>query len=273
MPVELLTAATLAEAAGMLTSRRGGRLLSGGTIVMRDINEGRMTEGIVLRVKDPAYRAIDVSGGRIRLGAGATMAAILAHRELTFLHAAARAVGGPAVRNMATVGGNLFAPSPYGDFAVALLALDAQAMVTSGLGSPRPLSLEELLSARAMAPQGLVAEVQFSRPQDVSDLRFRKVSRVKPKGISVLSIAAHLPLSGGRVKNARVAIGAMGPTPLRSRAIERALEGRALDSATIAAAKAVAIDGLKPATDAIASEWYRREVLPVHLGRLLAGEA
>ena len=38
---------------------------------------------------------------------------------------AARAVGGPAIRNMATVGGNLFAPAPYGDFAVALLALDA----------------------------------------------------------------------------------------------------------------------------------------------------
>ena len=55
------------------------------------------------------------------------MAAIARHPELEALAKAARAVGGPAIRNMATVGGNLFAPAPYGDFAVALLALDAVA--------------------------------------------------------------------------------------------------------------------------------------------------
>ena len=51
------------------------------------------------------------------------MAAIARHPDLAALARAARAVGGPAIRNMATVGGNLFAPTPYGDFAVALLAL------------------------------------------------------------------------------------------------------------------------------------------------------
>ena len=52
------------------------------------------------------------------------MAAILAERELSYLHPVARIIGGPAVREAATVGGNLFAPSPYGDFAAALLALE-----------------------------------------------------------------------------------------------------------------------------------------------------
>ncbi len=89
----------------------------------------------------------------------------------------------------------------------------------------------------------------------------------------MLTIAALLPVAGGRVSQARVAFGAMGPAPLRARGVERAIEGRALDAATIAAAKAVATEGTRPATDAIASDWYRREVLPVHLGRLLAGEA
>ena len=88
----------------------------------------------------------------------------------------------------------------------------------------------------------------------------------------MLSIAAHLPQNAGRISGARIAYGAMGPTPLRAKAVERVLEGRSLDAATIAAAKTAALEGTQPATDAIASEWYRREVLPVHLGRLLAGE-
>jgi CO/xanthine dehydrogenase FAD-binding subunit len=89
----------------------------------------------------------------------------------------------------------------------------------------------------------------------------------------VLSIAAHLPTSGGRVAGARVAYGAMAPTPIRAKGVERALEGRPLDQAVIDAARQAAVEGTRPATDAIASEWYRREVLPVHLGRLLAAES
>ena len=98
-----------------------------------------------------------------------------------------------------------------------------------------------------------------------------KVTRVHPKGISVLSIAAQLPLASGRVTGARIAYGAMGPTPLRAKAAERALEGRSLDAAGIAPALAVAADGTSPADDAIASAWWRREILPVHLRRLLLG--
>jgi CO/xanthine dehydrogenase FAD-binding subunit len=273
MPVEVRIARTMAEAAGILSAERGARLLSGGTLVMRDVNEGRLTEGTLLRLLDPAYARIETGGARIEIGAGATMAAILARQELSFLHPAARAVGGPAVRNMATVGGNLFAPSPYGDLTVALLALDAQVLLATGYGQPRAASLEEFLSARDRGGQGLVAGVAFGRPSSPADLRFRKVSRVKPKGLAVLTIAALLPMAGGRVLQARVAFGAMGPAPLRARGVERAVEGRALDAATIAAAKAAALEGVRPATDAIASDWYRREVLPVHLGRLLAGEA
>jgi CO/xanthine dehydrogenase FAD-binding subunit len=273
MPVEVRTARSMAEAAGILSADRNARLLSGGTLVMRDINEGRLTEGTIVRLLDPAYDRIETGGGRVEIGAGATMAAILARPELAFLHPTARAVGGPAVRNMATVGGNLFAPSPYGDLAVALLALDAQVLLASGYGQPRATPLEEFLSARDRGGQGLVAAIAFNRLANPADLRFRKMSRVKPKGIAVLSIAAYLPMAGGRVSQARVAYGAMGPAPMRARGVERVLEGRALDNATIAAAKAVAAEGTRPATDAIASDWYRREVLPVHLGRLLAGEA
>ncbi|MGL4243710.1 MAG: FAD binding domain-containing protein [Beijerinckiaceae bacterium] len=272
MPVDVRTCATMAEAAGIIAGDRSARLLGGGTIVMRDVNEGRITEGTVVRIADPAFRLLNTSGSRVELGGGVTMAMILASRDLAFLHAPARAIGGPAVRTMATVGGNLFADTPYGDFAVALLALDAMVSLQSGYGGARTMTLEEFFAARSRGDLGLAVSVGFQKPQSPEAFRFRKVSRVRPKGISVMSIAAHLP-GGGRISNARVAYGAMAPTPIRAKGVERALEGRALDPAAIAAAKQAAAEGASPATDAIASEWYRREVLPVHLGRLLMNEA
>jgi CO/xanthine dehydrogenase FAD-binding subunit len=172
------------------------------------------------------------------------------------------------VREAATVGGNLFARSPYGDFATALLALDATVMFAGGLGQ-RELPLDEFFGRRERG-SSLVSGLAFKRPA-ADTFRFTKVTRVHPKGISVLSIAAQLPLASGRVTGARIAYGAMAQTPLRAKAAERALEGRTLDAAGIAPALAVAVDGTSPTDDAIASAWWRREILPVHLRRLLLG--
>ncbi|MEP2578549.1 MAG: xanthine dehydrogenase family protein subunit M, partial [Roseibium sp.] len=66
----------------------------------------------------------------------------------------------------------------------------------------------------------------------------------------------------------RVVFGNMGPLPTRARAAERAL-AQGSDANAIAAACAVCTEGLAPVDDALASSWYRREVAPVHLRRLL----
>lgn len=253
---------TLAEAARALS--QGAAYLGGGTVVMREVNAGTAPARIV-RTTDAALREVRASGDTITLGAGVTMTQVLASRELEPLHAVARQIGGPQVRNMATVGGNLFAPHPYGDFAVALLALGARVVMAQG-GAARPL--EDLLRDRARAP-GLVAAIEVTRPRDLRAFGFLKVSRVKPKGVSVLSVAALLPREGGTIRGARIAWGAMGPGPLRGTGAERALEGQRLDAAAIARAAAQAAEGLDPPTDAIASAWYRREVAGVHLKRLL----
>ena len=67
---------------------------------------------------------------------------------------------------------------------------------------------------------------------------------------------------------ARVAFGNMGPTPLRAPAAERALANGA-DASAIDAACAACLEGLAPEDDPLSSVWYRREVAPVHLRRLL----
>ena len=273
MTVQVKTFGSLSEAAAALASDRGARFFSGGTLLMRAINEGDTTIATLVRATDPAYCQIRNEATRITIGAGVRMVDILASRDLSILHPAARVVGGPAVRSMATVGGNLFAPSPYGDLAAALLALDATVRVQGAYGGPQETPLQQFLSGRDRAGSGsLVMGVSVPRPANPDAFRFRKATRVRPKGVSVLSIAAHLPIAGGRIAGARVAYGAMAPTPIRARAVERALEGRSLDAAGIAPALAVAAEGISPATDALASAWYRREVVGVHLRRLLLGE-
>lgn len=256
------THATLAEAQRAMSS--DAVFMGGGTLVMRDVNAG-VTATRIVRSSDPVLRDIRLAGDGVTIGAGVTMAAIASHRDLAFLATVARAVGGPQIRNMATVGGNLFAPHPYGDFAAALLALGARVAVAGQSGAVRPLA--DVLRERGRV--GLVASVHVPRPQAPADFGFLKASRIKPKGVSVLSIAAHLPRQGGRIRGARVAFGAMGPTPLQATAVERVLDGQSLDASIIARAVQVAVEGLDPPTDGLATAWYRREVAGVHLKRLL----
>ncbi len=270
MAVTVKTCATPAEAAAALASDRGARYIAGGTLIMRWLNEGDVSITTLVRVADRALAQIRISGARVTLGAEVTLAQILRERELAFLHPVVRSIGGPAVRTMGTVGGNLFAYSPFGDLVVALLALDATVSMQSGYGA-RETPLEEFLASRDRSGAGLVLSVAFERPAGPDAFRYRKISRVKPKGASVLSIAARLPNMGGRVSGARIAYGAMAPTAIRAKAAERSLEGRTLDATGVAAAIAVAAEGTSPATDALASAWYRREVVGVHLRRLLLG--
>lgn len=264
MALALQTFATVKDANAALKSA-GTRYLGGGTLVVRAANEGDVSVSGLVRSTDPALSAIEITGGKVRIGASVTMAAIARHSELGTIARAARAVGGPAIRNMASVGGNLFATTPYGDFTVALLALDATVSTDDG-----EMPIETFLAGRD-SNRAIVTSIGFTLPK-ADGFRFLKVSRVKPKGVSVLSIAAVLERAAdGIVSSARIALGCMADRPMRAVAAEKALVGRVLTKDGIAPALAVANEGTSPATDPIASAWYRNEVLPVHLGRLLLG--
>jgi CO/xanthine dehydrogenase FAD-binding subunit len=271
MTVTVKTFPSCGEAAAVLSSDRGARYLGGGTLVMRALNEGDIAISTVVRAHDQVLMRMDASGPRVRIGAGVTFARILAERDLAFLHAPARSIGGPAVRNMGTVGGNLFAPIPYGDFTVALLALDAVVSVQGGFGA-RDVAIEEFLQSRERQAGALVLSVSCQKPLSADAFRYRKIARIKPKGGSVITLAAHLPVSSGRVLGVRIALGSMAPTPIRAKAAERALEGRPLDASSISAAASAAVEGTSPADNALASSWYRREIVGVHLRRLLSGQ-
>lgn len=270
MALDLVRVESLGQAAGILAGDKGARFLAGGTFLVRALSAG-----------DPSIRKLVLSDGlgldritvgetgTVTIGSAVTMARVAQEPALAFLAPVAESIGGPAVRTMATVGGNLFAWSPYGDFAVALLALGAT-VVSEGMDGEEVADLEAFLKDGPKRGR-IVRAVRFAAPPDGA-FRYLKVTRKHPHGASVLSIAAVLPVTSGKVTGARVAYGAMAPRPMRAKAVEAALDGRALDAARIAAAVAVAAEGTAPDDDPQASAWYRREVLPVHVRRLLAGE-
>jgi CO/xanthine dehydrogenase FAD-binding subunit len=266
MTLQVTRARDLRQAASLLQDA-GSWFLAGGTGVMRAAQGDAGIRQLVL-ADGLGLDRIEVGGGRIEIGAMVTMAQIASHPALSFLHPVALSIGGPAVRNMATVGGNLFAPYPYGDFAVALLALGAEVLGEDADGS-KAVELERFFVGREKMKPTVVRSVKLPLPP-TGAFRFAKAVRRKPHGASVLSIAVLLPEARRKVTGARVAYGAMAPTAIRAYGAEAALEGRPLDADAIAAAVAVAAEGCSPQSDPQASAWYRRAVLPVHLQRLLS---
>ena len=245
---------------------QGATFMGGGTLVMRALNYGEQAFDRIVRCCDPSLKQIVANGDRLTVGSAITMSEVVSSSDLSFLSEVARSVGGPAVRNMATVGGNLFAEHPYGDFTVALLALDGQVKMADGSEH----ALDSFLASRSSI-SGVVVSVSFARPSG-REFYWKKVSRVKPKGVSVMSMAAWLPQSAGRVSNARVAFGAMGATPLRAKQAEASLNENTVDATSVARACEALKGDFQPPDDALASGWYRNEVAPVHLRRMLLNE-
>jgi CO/xanthine dehydrogenase FAD-binding subunit len=267
MPLKVVRADSVRSAAEALAADPGSRFLGGGTLAIRDHSSGDFSIHALVIGDGLGLDRIRIDGGRVTLGAAVTMAKVGAHPSLAFMRDLAHGIGGPAVRSMATVGGNLFAPAPYGDFSVALLALDAD-VTAEDTKQSETCKIEAFLKSRADYARRVVTSISFALPPE-GVFRFAKVARKHPHGASVLSIAALLPIVDGRVIGARVAYGAMAPTAIRAHAVEEALEGKPLDDASVAAAMAVAGEGTSPASDSSASDWYRANVLPVHLARLL----
>lgn len=258
MPIEISRPDTPAQAARLLANDRSAFVLGGGTGLMRRIHEGDARVGHLIRLRDPALKDIARQGGALRIGAQVTMAQILATAEAQVLHAAAQSVGAPALRNMATVGGNIFARAPYGDLTVALLALGAEVETATPSGTDRR-TLEALLRDQT---RRVVTGVILPVPS--SQLWFHKMSRSHPRGASVVTIALYLPAGG----TARVAIGGLGGRPCRAPGAERAIGTGPLTRTRIEAAAARISEGITPHSDALASGWYRQRMAEVQFKRL-----
>ena len=237
----------------------GAVVLAGGTEVMPRITTAAHDVERLVSLRHAGLAGIEVDGDRVTIGAATTLAAVGADARLAFLVPVIESIASPSIRNLATVGGNLFVEQPYGDLAVALLALDAELDVAGPDGGGT-----RGIGALGDLPAGhVVTAVRFALP---GELRYTKAMRRRLNSASIVTVAAVLGSAP------RLALGGAGRRPVRSPAAEAVLAAGPLDRERAEAAGRAALDDAEPFTDAYASAWYRARVLPVHVRRALVGE-
>ncbi|MGB2909222.1 MAG: FAD binding domain-containing protein [Anaerolineales bacterium] len=244
-------------------------VMAGGTIAMPLINEGISFPQKVMGLRRAGLSYVTKPNGKITIGAMSTLTQMLDLKEIPILQEAAHQVGGWAIRNMGTVGGNLFAPPPAGDFAAALMALDAQLKLVSTAGA-RIISLTDFYTGfmtTALSPGELVTEIQV--PVPTGKTAYLKYGRKHANTPAVVTVAAQIELDGEGVTNSRIALNAVGPHPIRASKAEEILSGSPLNPTTINMAASAAAEECEPFSDAIATEWYRRKMVEVYVRRTL----
>lgn len=218
---------------------------------------------------------------RIEQGDPVVLGALVTHTELGGLTTgsgplgalaeAARRSAFPAVRNVATVGGNICAHDfPEADLVPALLAADAELEVASPEGTS-VLGLASYLAARTARPQGeLVCRVRVPAAPGRRSWYERLTVRAGGE-YAVASVAVSVDLDGeGTVLAARVAVGSVAAGPQRSGAAEDVLTGGQLDEAVGEEAGRAAAGELDARDDLGAPGQYRLAVLPSLVRRVVA---
>ena len=267
MPPTVEIPESVAEAVGALWD--GGLVIAGGTEVMPRLNTQAHDVETLVSLRQAGLVGIEISEGIVEVGAATTLAQIGEDERLALLHPVVESIASPSIRNLATVGGNLFVKQPYGDFAVCLLALEADLQVAGPQGS-RSISVAHFFEG-GIEPQELVTGVRFPLPSP-GEWFYTKAMRRRLNSGSIVTVAAVVSLSDGTVASARLALGGVGRTPVRAGAAEAALVGRTFDRENVEAAAAAAVGDAEPFSDAYASAWYRKRVLPVHVRRALLGD-
>jgi CO/xanthine dehydrogenase FAD-binding subunit len=275
---EVLMPGTLPEALDMLAAYAPGVLpLAGGTNLVPDVRGGDPKPGVLVNIAVlRELGGIGEENGCVVVGSGVTVAELLdspvVANHASVLKQAAGVFANPLVRNRATVGGNLGNASPAADMAPPLLVLDAEVELASSRES-RWVPLDEFfvdVGKTICKPVELISAVRWPVPELRSCGRFRKLSLRKSTAVSVLSVAIQVTLDDGhRCEDARVALGAVAPTPIRAYDAEKVLHGEALTPDVIGEAAGLACDAASCVTDVRGSAEYRERVAGVLTRRLL----
>jgi len=259
----------------------GARILAGGTdLLVRERvarREGRGGDGLLIGLERIAELRGVTRGddGSFRVGATTTFAELLARPEardeLRILGLAAAEVGAPALRNMATIGGNIVTASPAADSFPALAVLDASVELASASGVRRlPLSEFVVGPGRTTLRAGEALTAVIVPPNPSFGVHhFEKVGRRSALSIAVVSLAALLRTDArGRVDEARLAWGSVSPVVRRLRDAEAVLIGRKPTRAVLERAATVVRREISPIDDIRAGAAFRREVAGNLLTRL-----
>ncbi|MGA9209409.1 MAG: xanthine dehydrogenase family protein subunit M [Terriglobales bacterium] len=270
---------SLAEAVALL---RAGNVtvVAGGTDLMPQSKTGRTRFHPVLMniQRIPELREIGETAGCVRFGALTTVTelldSVMVKTRFNALWQAADHFASDQLRNAATIGGNICNASPAGDTLVPLLVFNARVVLASeanGAVTTRTLPLAAFFVGPGRTqrrPTELLAAVNVPVPPEGFVSEFHKFGTRPALDIATIAIGLGAVRDGNRLRDVRVAFGAVAPTPIRAPKTEAALDGKVLSTA-IEPALAAADADIQPISDIRASAWYRRELVHNVLRRML----
>lgn len=276
-----LTPTTVAQALHALqTAPAPARFIAGGTDLLLDLEQNRQppVHTLIDVTRIPELCRIEATPDGIYIGAAVSISQIVAH-PLIQQHAPALAqacnqIGGPQVRQVATLGGNVAHALPAADGAIALFALDCQAEIADSAGMRRvPLiDLYRGPGVSALTEWGALL-VGFLLPPAAPNETSRFARIMRPQGVAlpILNMAIwQRTRLDGCLDDLRIALGPAARVPFRARATENVLRGQPLNTHTLqAAVETLRTEAQFRTSSQRATAEYRRHLAGVLLQRLL----
>lgn len=279
---DYLAPTSLDEALEMLRSNGGGaRPLAGGTDLVVQMKEAATRfpypTSLVNLLRVPELQGIDFDAtGGLRIGASATMTDIAESGPIREHYAAlaegAGIVGSIQTMNMATIGGNICNAAPSADTAPPLLVFDAEAEI-AGNGGRRTIPLTKFFTGpgqTVVKQDELLVQFYLPAPAPRTGSAYIRHTPRKQMDIAVVGVAAAVTLAeDGTIEKARVALGAVAPTPIRARESEAALSGQRPSGEAFTSAAEIAAGECAPIDDVRGSAEFRRHLVRVMTERML----
>jgi carbon-monoxide dehydrogenase medium subunit len=283
IPFTYLEPSNLDEALALLAQHGdGAKLIAGGTGLVNFMKQRLVRPRFVIGLRALKFLArVEEEGGGedggLRIGALATLQSLATcetvRRCAPLLAEACGHVATVRIRSMATIGGATAHADPNLDTPPALMAMDGQIVARSQRGQ-RAIPMDRFFTgyyATVLAQYEIVTEVLVPKQPAGSGTAFLKFLPATQDDYATVSVAARVALNGnGTVAEARVALGAAAMVPVRARAVEAALSGKAADEKTFEEAASLVLNAIDPIADFRGSAEYKRQMAVVHVRRALA---
>ncbi len=261
------------------TNGSSTKILAGGTDLILQMKQGQVRPSLVVDVKKvlELNRLEWSESGGLHIGAAVPLSKLLAFsailKRYRILAQACSVIGSVQVRNRGTIGGNICNAAPSADTAPSLMCLGARAVLVSSNGT-RTVNLNDFFMApgkTAIGDNELLVEIEVPTPAMPSAGCYLRHTTREEMDIAVVGVASCLTLSpqDATIKEARIALGAVAPTPIRVQDAEAFLTGKSATADIIEEAAGKAAAGASPISDLRGSTEYRREMVKVLTRRTL----
>lgn len=278
---EYVAPRTLDEAYAAISNGKSTAMLAGGTDVIVQLRENRKHCEQVLDLKHiPELMKLEITPeGGLNIGAAVPCAEIYENAEIAAkfpgIIDCASLIGGTQIQSRASLGGNVCNASPAADSIPALIAHDTILVIGSKNGT-RELPVEDFFAGpgqNKLEPGELLVQMKVPPPKPRSGFFFNRFIPRNEMDIAVVNAGARIELAddGETITGAKVAIGAVAPTPLVVPAAAEALIGKPANEETFAAAGEAAAEAARPIADMRGSIPQRKHLAKVLTIRALRG--